>query len=153
MSHIKLSEFSIKWINNLPKIINNNGCWIPTRWAPLPNGYVHIQVEKISFLLHRLVVSIYCNLDYHSLEWDTRHNKECSHACFNPEHLKPGTASDNIKDSVEHGTQKEARKKCCPKCKGEYKTRIIKSGYQKGQIKRYCPSCSNDWNRKWQKRR
>lgn len=145
-SHIKLSNINKEWIDNLSKTINENGCWIPNRWSPLSSGYIPVQIEKIVFLLHRLSLCVYNNLNYND-DFETRHNTGCDKACFNPEHLKSGTVLDNMQDRTKDGTHYETRKKVCSKCGGEYKTRIIKSGYQKGETKRYCPICSNNWNK------
>jgi hypothetical protein len=132
-------EFTTNWINNIPKIIDNNGCWIPLEHKAGTQGYVTIKINYIEYKLHRLSMCIHLNLDYYDKKLDTRHSKNCDRACFNYEHLQPGTTSDNQKDSVLHGTHKETRKLVCPKCGSNYKTYTRKSGWSKGQTKRYCP--------------
>lgn len=143
----KLSDLDINFINNYPKTINENGCWIPINKAD-SNGYVRIKVELIPFVFHRLSMCIAQNLNYNDKSFDTRHSKDCDHACFNYNHLQSGTIKDNAQDSISHGTHWEVAKKVCPKCDGEFKIRTIKSGRDKGKKARYCPLCANDWHKK-----
>ena len=107
----KFSELSIEWIDSIPKIINANRCWIPTNLAIQHDGYVNIGIEGLQCRLHRVVLCVYHNLNYYDKSWVSRHSKECSRSCFNSEHLKPGTDSDNCKDQVEHGTHRMIQKK------------------------------------------
>jgi uncharacterized Zn finger protein (UPF0148 family) len=51
------------------------------------------------------------------------------------------TKSGNMQDSLRHGTNRNARKMCCPRCSGEYKFRTT------GQ--RYCPVCQAEYKRNW----
>ena len=131
----KLSEINKEWINKYIKTTNINGCWIP-KLKPTPDGYVSISIEGNIYRLHRLVICIYYNLEYHDKSWESRHNKNCSRSCFNPEHLKPGTISDNVKDSVEHGTHPESRRLTC-------KDGHPLDGIQRNRNKwsRYCKTC------------
>jgi hypothetical protein len=134
----KLSQLNREWVNNFPKTINENNCWIPPN-RPDDEGYVPIQVEKVYFRLHRLIVAIYHNLDYSDAKWDSRHNTGCSRACFNPDHLQPGTHTDNMRDRKRDGTSNY--KEVCPECGGPYTTRITKTGWSKGKIVRICNTC------------
>ena len=135
-----LVTFTKDYILSLPKIINSNGCWIPAKIRSNSNGYCRVGGYQ-KYYLHRLMLSIYHNLDYFDQSWDARHGKNCSRACFNPEHLKPGTQSDNSKDRVEHGTHNESRKLVCPICGGPYRTIIIQSELNKGRTFRVCDVC------------
>lgn len=137
----KLSDITVERINKYPKTINLDGCWIPIN-KPTSAGYVPIQIEGISYTLHRLVVSIYYNLNYHDQSWDARHSTGCSKACFFHEHLQPGTISDNVKDQVRDGIHHHTRKNVCPKCGSIYRTRITKMGWSRGKTYRYCPVCT-----------
>lgn len=137
---MKFSDITEGWINSFPKTINENGCWIPTN-RPTGKGYVPIMIKGISYSLHRIVVSIYYNLDYNDYKWDARHSKGCDKACFYIRHLQPGSVSDNQKDAVSHGTHFNASKTVCPKCGSEYKIRIIKTGWHRGEIQRICQNC------------
>jgi hypothetical protein len=70
-------------------------------------------------------------------EIETMHNQGCDRACFNPEHVKPGTHAENMKDHIHHNTLKEV----CPKCKGEYTIIRIRTGPLKGKTRRRCKNC------------
>lgn len=139
-SYYKLSDLSKKWIESLPKTINDNGCWIPLS-KPMKDGYGQIQIEGFNYTLHRLVIAIYHNINYHNQSWTSRHSKGCDRQCFYIEHLKLGTISDNVKDEVEHGTHRNSRKEVCPKCGGPYRGYVLKTGLEKGKMGRYCPAC------------
>lgn len=133
-------EFTKEWINNYPKTINSNGCWIPVN-KPYNNGYVSVEFNYKRYLLHRLAICIFNNIDYDNKKIDTRHSKDCDRACFNPEHLKPGTKSQNAIDTVEHGKHYQINKTCCAKCGGELKIHINKTGWNRGLTHRFCPVC------------
>lgn len=142
----KLSELNKSFIDNYPKTINKNGCWIPPSVAN-SSGHTTIMIEGVVFSLHRISMCIDRNINYSDKSFETRHGLGCSPSCFNYNHLQPGSVRDNARDAVAHGTHHEVAKKVCPKCQGEYSKRIIKSGRDKGKIARYCRICSNDWNR------
>lgn len=146
----KFSDINKEWINTYPKTINENGCWIPLK-IPRRDGYIHIMIEGVAYYLHRLVISIYHNLNYRDLSWDARHSKGCDRACFFHEHLQPGTPGENARDNVKNKTNANSKKEKCPKCEGEYKTRVIQSGWGRGEIHRYCPTCKamSNLNRKY----
>lgn len=139
-------EFTKEWINLIHKTINSNGCWISS-YKSSSNGYVRISNKSRYLLLHRVVMCVYYNIDYDNKKIEARHDSRCDKACFNYEHLKPGTSSDNIKDSVKDKTHGQTRKSCCPKCGGEYKTHIVKTGWSRGEIYRICPACKAEKNR------
>ena len=134
-------EFTTEWISNIPKTINDNGCWIPLNHRSDSAGYVSIMFEGVSYVISRLSMCIYNNISYNNKKIVARHDIGCDRACFNYNHLKPGTVSDNAKDSVKEGTHWQTKKKCCPKCGSEYRTKIIKSGWSKGNKYRYCLAC------------
>lgn len=140
--HYKLSELSEEWVNNFPKTIDSNGCWIPPNNSD-QEGYVPIQVEGNYFRLHRLVVAIYHNLNYSDSLWDARHNKDCDRACFNPEHLQSGTHTDNMRDKIRDGTNHNLNKDKCSKCGCVYTMIKRKSGPRKGMFFRRCTRCAN----------
>jgi hypothetical protein len=146
----KLSDVNKEWINNYPKIIDANGCWIPPN---KPNGgtndeYVIIQVEKNKFYLHRLSMCLHRDLNYNDIKIETRHNTGCDKRCFNPEHLQPGTFMDNQHDRIRDREYNDARKSLCPKCQTPYKVKIVQSGWNRGLRQRYCPLCQDIRNRK-----
>lgn len=49
------------------------------------------------------------------------------------------TRSGNMLDSVQHGTHRNSRKTCCPKCGGEYAIN--------GRGQRFCQNCRNKYQR------
>jgi hypothetical protein len=142
-----LPEVTKEWIDSIPKIINSNGCWIPNKKSA-NTGYTQIWIGDKYLLLHRLVLSVYHNLDYHDQSWDSRHGLQCDRACFFHEHLKFGTHSDNNKDIVLHGKHHNANKTKCPQCGCPYRVRINKTGINQGKIRRVCPVCTHKSRRK-----
>lgn len=140
------NNLSLDWVTSVPKIINENGCWIPIK-KPESTGYVHVTVGGERYLLHRLSMCLYYGLDYDNKRIETRHSSICSRACFNYEHLQPGTPSANQDDRVKDGNHYNANKEVCPSCGGSYIIRVIKTGTRKGRLRRDCPKCSNSWNR------
>lgn len=137
-------SFTKEWINSIPKIINENGCWIPKK-KPIRNGYIRIGINKKYFSLHRVVMCLWYDIDYNDWSIETRHSAKCSRACFFHEHLKPGSASDNTKDSVQAGTHNFANKTACSKCGREYENYKVRTGPRKGRIIRMCSFCKSAW--------
>jgi hypothetical protein len=148
---MKVGEFSKEYILSIPKYINENGCWI-SNLSPTNTGYVLITIRQKQYYLHRVVLCLWYNLDYNNPKVDTRHNKGCNHACFNPEHLKPGTAMQNTNDSILHGTHANAAKECCSICGGPYTKTTLRRGPQRGKVKRYCRTCRTLTEKKRRKR-
>lgn len=121
------SNPTIDWIDSIPKIIDNNGCWISTIWKSSDDrGYIRISINDKLVYLHRVSMCLFYNIDYSNYKIETRHNSTCSKSCFNYHHLKPGSSSDNENDKI--------RKDKCPKCGWNYITRKDKT--------RYCPECN-----------
>lgn len=137
-----LDSVSENWIINFPKTINLNGCWIPNRKIS-DDGYVRISIKGKFYKLHRLSLQVFHNISYYKTNVVTRHSKVCSRACFNPEHIKPGSGKDNVLDSVDHGTHCNSSKSVCSICGGSYSIRITKTGANKGHKSRYCKKCSH----------
>lgn len=146
----KRNNLDIEFINSIPKTINENECWIPIKKSD-SNGYVRIMINKTQYLLHRLSMCIYNNLNYFDYKIASRHGTNCDHAYFNYNHVIPGTDSDNVKDSVRDKTHVEARKTCCSICGTDFSIRITQTGPNKGKIIRYCKVCQdmNNFNRKY----
>ena len=140
-----------EFINSIPKRIDENGCWIPHQ-IPYDDGYVHIKINSVRYSLHRLSMCVFYNINYYDIKIDTRHSEICSRACFNPEHLRPGTTQENALDAVEHGRHRNIRKDVCPKCGMEYSKYVIKSGPRKGDSFRQCRHCTNKKRRKKEKK-
>jgi|SRR5579863_5756269 len=133
---MKAGEFAKEYILSIHKTINENGCWIPDL-VPTNTGYVLITIRQRQYYLHRVVLCLWYDIDYDDNKIETRHGYNCSKACFNPEHLQPGTAKQNVADSVKYKEHANAAKICCPKCRGPYST--IRRGPSKG--KRFCKPC------------
>jgi len=130
-------------IINYPKVINENGCWIPNK-VPSSDGYVHIMKDYTSYVLSRVSLIVFNNLDYFDSNLSTRHSTKCSKACFNPEHLLPGTLKDNMQDVITDGKNANLNKEHCNKCGAPYtKTVVRKTGIRKGQVFRRCVICAN----------
>src|SRR5258708_363462 len=142
-----LTIINKEFINSLPKTINPNNCWIPLT-QPYDDGYCHIKVNTIRYSLHRLSMCVFNNINYYDHKIDTRHSIICIRSCFNPEHLKPGSCSDNIKDQVEHGVHRNSSKDVCPKCGNHYRKYRIKSGPRRNQYFRQWTNCKNEYRRK-----
>lgn len=134
-------EFTKEYILSIPKTINKNGCWIPDNIKVNSNGYCRVTSNYQQYFLHRLVLSIYHNLDYFNQSWDARHGNKCDRACFSYEHLQSGTSSDNSKDTILYGNNLNANKEICPKCGCKYRIMTIESGWNKGRTFRVCDAC------------
>lgn len=130
---------SLEWIDKFPKEINHDGCWIPHN-VPNDKGYVQILYHGQKLYLHRISMCVSYNIEYESY-LDTLHGDECDRRCFNPAHLKPGTRSENIIDSVRLKRRGQARKTHC-KCGREFTNVTNKHGAGKGTSQRYCRYCS-----------
>lgn len=125
------SSFTREYILSIKKSINSIGCWIPKQ-KPKRNGYVQVSIDSRLVMLHRVVMSLWHNIDYNDISIETRHNTTCDRRCFNPEHVKPGTHKENMKEHVHHNSKKDV----CPKCGGHYTLVILANG-----LKRRCNNC------------
>jgi len=141
-------SFTKEWVESIPKLINDNGCWIPQIYYRGKDGYAKVSFGKKTLMLHRVVICTYLNLSYYN-DFESRHNNNCSKDCFNPNHLSIGTHTDNMRDKIRDGTHHNINKKVCPKCNRPYSSKIIRrSGPRKGQIFRKCNYCANEKRRK-----
>lgn len=129
-----------EWIDSIPKTINTQGCWI-SEYRPTDRGYVNIQIDNQRYYLHRISMCVEHNIDYFNSNIETRHSTGCDKRCFNPKHVKPGSKSDNTKDSIKDGTHNHAKKTHCPKCGSIYNYVVRRIGLEKGKIRRFCWVC------------
>lgn len=86
--------------------INENGCWI---WKGHKNTrrYAEIQYKKKSVKVHRLYWCLSGRTIPEGLHM--LHGHGCSTACYNPEHLTPGTPVENALDRHRDGTMRQAK--------------------------------------------
>ena len=85
----------------------NTGCWL---WegALSTCGYAQAHVRGRTWLVSRLVLGLMDSQTYACHRCDTP-------SCVNPDHLYPGTNSDNQGDSIRRGRHANARKTRCAK--------------------------------------
>jgi len=135
----------MSYIEDMPKTIDANGCWIPSREKLFSDkdGYIVFNDAGYQYRLHRVTMSAKYQVDYFNLKNLPRHSKDCDNACFNPEHILIGTQRDNMRDRILHGNNPNLNKTCCSKCGGPYTTVKYKSGPQKGKRYRRCRECVN----------
>lgn len=134
MNLIKIKSY----LDNLPKAITSTNCWIPERYVDL-NDYIRVTIDGDRYLLSRLSMCVYHNVYYFNHEILATH--KCNNPkCFNPEHVMPGSNSDNVLDSVALGTHRNSSKDKCPKCGSPYSKQ--RSG-KKQVWSRRCLSCKN----------
>jgi hypothetical protein len=90
------------------RVVTETGCW-EFRGAHEAKGYPSLYIEPKSKRprrghvfkkLHRLSCAVANGLDYDDHSWDTRHlcPSGANKGCWNPEHLRPGTNDDNVRD-------------------------------------------------------
>jgi hypothetical protein len=80
--------------------LNENGCWV---WKGCKDaGYGKIIWKGTYKLVHRLFWLLSGRTIPEGLH--ILHGHNCSKACFNPDHLKPGTQTENMADRLRDGT-------------------------------------------------
>jgi len=87
-------------INSIPRVINENKCWIPTKEGKpinLENSKSIYFGFKLSYNLPRLVTAAYHDLDLNNSKQFACHHCDIP-ACFNPDHLYNGNAKSNAED-------------------------------------------------------
>lgn len=87
--------------------LNENGCWV---WKGSKNlkGYGKIQWKGTTRGIHRLYWLLSGRTIPEGLQMC--HGPGCSKACYNLEHLKPGTQSENMIDKIRDGTDSRGEK-------------------------------------------
>lgn len=119
----------------------STNCWL---WIgdKIRIGYGRIWFRGKTRLVHRVSAHLYFGLDIDDSNTPILHKIECPNRnCFNPQHLKIGTLSENIQDSVKLKTHPQARKDKCPKCGGLYFIGITRTGIRKDKTYRKCRFC------------
>ena len=87
--------------------LNENGCWV---WKNSKNkqGYGQVWWKGTMHLVHRVYWLLSDRVIPEGLEMC--HGHGCSKACYNPEHLKPGTRVENSADRKRDGTDDRGEK-------------------------------------------
>ena len=90
--------------------LNENGCWV-WRGGKHEYGYGKIKWKGTTQNIHRF----YWLLSGRTIPEDfvICHGYKCSRACYNPEHLKPGTQFENAADKIRDGTNIGPRGEKC----------------------------------------
>ena|ERR1700747_2411087 len=97
-----------QWLLSMREI-NQNGCWI-WKGGKVPLGYGATRwYDGKKRLVHRIVAHIVHKIDLNDPKIEVAHSCDIP-ACFNPDHLKPGSHADNMKDVKEKGLM--LRKEC-----------------------------------------
>jgi hypothetical protein len=81
--------------------LNENGCWV-WKGGMHTYGYGQVKWQGTTNQVYRLYWLLSGRTIPEGLEMCHGHN--CSRACYNPEHLKPGTHAENMGDKVRDGT-------------------------------------------------
>ena len=132
-------EIAIDYLSKLKITILPNGCHISDRYHSRVDGYPKVIINDRQYRLSRIVLIANHDVDYYNKSIESRHT--CNYPpCINPEHIIPGSASDNALDAVKAGTNYNIRKENCPKCGGIYHKR---RRFYNGVVRyhRYCPRC------------
>lgn len=136
-----LNQLFSDYISKLEVDITDNKCWIPAKFKHWSTRYIRVTINYRMYVLHRMSMCVKYDLNYYDYKIEARHGSNCSNHCFNPDHITPGTSSDNQLDSVRDNTHWQAKKECCSKCGGILSTKTIKSGDYKGKVRRFCKAC------------
>jgi hypothetical protein len=133
-------EIALEYISKLKITVLPSGCHVPNRYYGKENNtYTRVTIKRKRYVLARLVIVAFHNIDYYNSHIESRHL--CNYPpCINKEHVIPGTTSDNTLDQVKSGTHNEASKARCPKCNSLY------SKHSNGRLQlfsRRCLKCRN----------
>jgi hypothetical protein len=131
------------YILSLDKIIDYNNCW-KYKYTSDINRHTQIMIGGYRYVLSRLVMCLWHEIDYLNIKVVARH--KCNNPpCFNPDHIEPGSHSDNILDSVKSNTHANASKEVCPKCGSNFKKVIRRDRFRNiTNIERRCFNCANE---------
>jgi len=83
----------VKEILLIRRRIDGNGCWLWT--GSTSHGYGYISFQGYPHRVHRLAAHLWLGFDLAS-KLCVLHKDDCNRRCFNPDHLRIGTQSENI---------------------------------------------------------
>ncbi len=123
--------------------ITATGCW---EWAGRrdPNGYGWTRWQGKKIRVHRLVAHLIHGLELANSREYARHSCD-NPPCFNPEHLMPGTPTDNQQDAIRRARRIRAA------CKRGHPFVAENVAYD-GAKGRRCRTCDNDRKRAYEQR-
>lgn len=95
--------------------VTETGCW---EWTGARNkqGYGRVTWQGETVGVHRLVGHLVHGMDLRGRHQAARHRCD-NPPCFNPQHLLPGSYSDNVRDAIERGRARGfgVPQEACPK--------------------------------------
>lgn len=117
----------------MSKIITDKGCWIKSYQI---FGYSYIHINGKRYRLNRIVAYLWHGMDLDDIKLVACH--QCNNKpCFNPEHIYPGTYSDNLMDAVKSGDHGQVKRRLCKLGHELDGLKIRRSGLKE----RYCKKC------------
>lgn len=122
-----------------PKDGNPEACWL-FKNVPNSKGYGKFDYKGEEYSAHRVALEI--KLGRQIAEGlQANHINDCNKLCCNPEHLREGTCSENIKEAHRNGKCRiwtnKARKEHSAKLKGQKRTPEQRSNISKAHKERW----------------
>ena len=125
------------------KIIDNNNCWIYTRYKQRKGKHGQIRYKGKMILVHRLIMHFTNNFNLDSKEHILHKPIICkSPSCFNPDHLYIGDHYDNMNDKIITKTTNNQNKNAIY-CQNGHEFNSENTGLQNGN-RRYCKICKRN---------
>lgn len=118
-------------------------CWLWTRGATAA-GYGHFKISGIYLYAHRASYEARVGLIPDGLF--VLHSCDTP-ACVNPDHLRVGTAQENVQDRIDRGRDAQLRKTHCPQGHPYDETNTARR-----DGRRYCKKCRSAATRRWRQK-
>lgn len=122
-----------------PKSGDKTACWL-FKNVPNSKGYGKFQFEGEEYAAHRVALEIKLGRKIKE-GMQANHINDCNKLCCNPDHLREGTCSENIKEAHRNGKCKiwtaKARKEQSAKLKGLKRTEQQKENLSQAALKRW----------------